>query len=284
MERLTSIEQYKELLLQYKQICRRGYTNNFLNMDMVSRYITLERIYYVTNKDSLFFLTDEEKYYRLYMQVSLGTENLDIQKQKKPVLIRNIFRKDTKPEALLSVERCLESVGFKKMETTAQVQIECRKVLEKQRKIEKYKQLLVKDGYVCVSANEDMLDSVEELFQRAAFIKDYHFEYLTVDEKRKEIEKGLYLCIVNREKQICAASIATVRNGIAEGVAIAVDEQYKMGGFAPVLSYERCKRLHEQQISYLNGWIIDTNEASMKHHRSMGYQFTGRYADEWILK
>ena len=44
MERLQSLEVYRELLVHYKKICRRGYCNNYMAMDRVEIYLLAENI------------------------------------------------------------------------------------------------------------------------------------------------------------------------------------------------------------------------------------------------
>lgn len=105
-----------------------------------------------------------------------------------------------------------------------------------------------------------------------------------MDEKIKDLEEGAYLCILNNENEICAASIAYIENGIAQGTAMAIEEKYKMNGFAPVLTYNRCKVLYEKGVKYLQGWVLMDNYASLKYHKGIGYQFINKYADEWILE
>lgn len=262
---------------------RVSFTNHYFMTPDIERYIALGRMYYENVAGGILFIFDEEKFYRVCLYVD-AAQPFGIPALDKKALIRNIYRTGQKPASWNALEDNLLRNGFCRTDVVLQAQVDCAMAVQNGGKIEKYKQMLCAKGYQCVAADESMLGEAEALIRDAAQIKEHHLDYRSDAEKCGDLKNGAYLCIVDGGGHICAASVALVKNDMAYGAAIAVEEPYQMSGFAPVLSYERCRRLSERGIRFLAGWILEDNEASIKHHKSMGYTFTGHCADEWILE
>lgn len=280
MKQLANLEEYKAVLKACKPKYRGGFNNLYLGVDAINRYLSMGRMYYEENDAGIIFFLDEGSFYKVSMCVNQQIPFL-IAPMKKKLLVRNIYKQ--KPEDWEAIENTLKKNGFDKTASVLQIQANVNELFEKNKKVEKFFAFMNKGGYRCITAEADMLDEIQNLIIRSRIIKDYHIDYRTPEETKEDLEKESYLCIVDRQGKVCAGSYALIKNGIAEGVAIAIDEQYKMSGFAPILSYERCKRLKEKGITNIQGWVLADNDASIKYHKSIGYQFTGRYADEWIL-
>ncbi|MGN0375532.1 MAG: GNAT family N-acetyltransferase [Butyrivibrio sp.] len=283
MERLVNFTEYRELIKEVKASGNKVFSNIYSLPAEMKEYIKAERMYYEKCAAGVIFYLDEGKYYKVYLCVDEQKEMKILPKEKK-LLIKNVYNKCQSIQTENLLEHSLLKNGFYKAGVVLQVRAECSVVMKKSSKIDKFVRMMNRNGYYCISADQSMQKEIEALIDHDSIIQDYHIEYRTEEEKYKDIEQGLFLCIVDKQKEICAASIATIQNGIAEGVAIAVREEYKMNGFAPVLTYERCKRLYDQGVYFINGWILENNDASIKYHKSMGYQFTGHCADEWILE
>ncbi len=281
MEKLESYELYRELIKKSKLAYKNIFTNmDFLKTDLES-YIKAGKMYYEKNQAGVLFFLDEGKYYKLYMCVN-GQIEFKIMPENKKILIRNMYKKGQNISARSEVDKRLVESGFIKKGLLMQAKVETKAVVERHNQIEKYMRFMETKGYRCVTANMDMVTEIEEMLVDNTIVEDYDLSH-TFEEMQDEIKRGAYLCILDKENQICAASIAFVKNNIAKGMAVAVREQFRMNGFAPVLLYERCKILHERNIQYLQGWVLNDNIASLKYHKKMGYKFTDKYADEWLL-
>ena len=183
MEKLRSLEEYKSLLSSYKKVYRSGYCNNYLNIDMIKRYISLQRIYFETGDKILLFFTDEEKYYRLHALLGLGA-NIDIKKQDKPIMLRNVYKEGTKPDILLCLEGALKQQGFFLYDETVQILANPLNNKEDiQRKYDKAISFLnrfkIRIGY----AQEKDIEQIMNLRDKEPLLKDYHFIYETQDEQ-----------------------------------------------------------------------------------------------------
>lgn len=201
---------------------------------------------------------------------------------EKKILVRNIYKEGQNSISQNQIEHYLIKCGFHQEGISIQHSVNTYEVVRKYKHLEKYKLLITRKGYQIAIADMELLDSLEEMLISDPKVKDYYLSR-TFDKKEHHVKEGAYLCILNAKNEICAASIALTKNGIAKGMAIAVKDQYKMSGFAPLLSYERCRLLSDKNITYLQGWILNSNETSLRYHKKIGYKPTGRYANEWIL-
>lgn len=284
MERLRSLEKYKELLSKYKQICRRGYSNNFLGIDLVQRYIGIERIYYIASENSLMFVTDEDKYYRLYVQMSPNGD-FTVEKLDKPMLVRNVYKEGRKSEVLLEFEKRLGKQGFSIYDES--VQIIARPMEMKETLRQKYDRaisFMERAGLKISYAKPEHIQEILDLRNREPLLKDYHFMYETEDEIRDNVEKGYYRCAFNAQGHVCAAQQFSVENGIVQGNWLAVKEEYKVKyGVGTAMAYHSFLYAAEKEIQTYFGWVVRDNIKSIKYHQAIGYELGDKYADEWLL-
>lgn len=287
MERLKSLEEYKSLLSEYKQITRRGYNNNFLNTDSITRYISLQRIYYETCTKALMFYTDEEKYYRLYVILSPDIDNeINICNKDKPIMLRNIYKEDKKPEALLKSEELFKKLGFVLYDETVQI---VAKPLEHKEEIQsKYNKsisFLDRFGIKIAYAEKKNIEQIINLRNDEPLLKDYHFSYETEKEILDDIEKGYYRCAFNSSGEVCAAQHYSIANDTIQGDWLAVKEEYKAKyGIGNAMAYHSFLYAIEHEIFNYFGWVARDNIKSIKYHQAIGYELSDKWADEWLLK
>lgn len=285
MEKLRNLDEYKELLSSYRQIYLSGYNNNYLSTDMVNRYIDLSRIYFEANAKSLLFFTNEETYYRLY--ILLGKElEIDVKRQDKPIMLRNIYRKGKKTDALLKLERGLEKQGFSLDDETAQIL--ARPMEDKETVRLKYdraasylNRLGIKIGY----AKEKDISQILDLRNHEQLLKDYYFFYQTEEEILEDIRNGYYRCAFNHLGHVCAAQNYSIKNGAVQGCWLAVKDEYKVRyGIGSAMAYHSFLYAIDKGISYYYGWVARDNSKSVKYHQSIGYEICDKWADEWLLQ
>lgn len=281
MESLTSLKDYYDLIKKTKERCKISFSNMYYMADTIQRYIDLGRMYFVETEGGVLFFMDEEKYYMLCLSVNAG-DSLDIPEMKKKILVRNVYRKNQKSKMMEQVEEGLVRSGFHRGGTSIQIQGRPSVILEKKKGIERCIGIIERNGYRIVQAEASMLEEIENLVTHAPFLYDYQIDFKTNEEKQENLKQGGYLCVVDQNNEVCAATITWVHGKSADGSAIVVGEKYKMMGLAPAICYERLKRLQEQGIESLQGWVLLNNEASMRYHKSMGFEFMNKYVDNWI--
>lgn len=285
MERLRSLAEYKELLYKYKPVCRRGYTNNYLSTEMINRYIDIQRIYYEEEEKALIFMTDEEKYYRVYVHLSPDLE-VRLARKDKPMMLRMVYREGKETEVLRKIEQGLSKQGFLLYDKSVQIvanPLEMR--LEVQDKYEMAKKFLERAGINIGYATMKHINAINALREKENVLKDYHFEYETPEEIRNNVEKGYYRCAFNRQGEVCAAQQFSVDNFTVQGNWLAVEEKYKVRyGIGTAMAYHSFLYAIECEIPNYYGWVVCDNEKSLKYHQTIGYKVTDKFAAEWILE
>lgn len=284
MEKLQGIEEYKALLKEVKKEHKSTFSNLYFMPKDIERDISLGRAEYEKNEAGVFFYFDEENYYRVCMCVGAGS-TFSIPKRDKKLLVRNIYRKtdkDEKNEKMIQFEKELQKNGFDLVGTSFQVSGTMTGVAEKCLSLEKYYYSMERKGFRCIEAEYPLYKEIEDLILSSDVIKDYQMHYLTEEEKQM-MPPGSYICVLDREDQICAAAIAYVHDGISRDGVFAVKEEYKMRGIAPLLTYKRYNWSRKNKVVLGQGWILIDNDASIKYHKNLGYESTGKYANDWLL-
>lgn len=281
MEKLRGIEEYKALLKEVKKEHKVTFSNLYFMPKDIERYINLGRVEYENNEAGVLFYFDEESYYRVCMYVEAGG-TFSISRRDKKLLVRNIYRKKEQDDKLSEFEKYLERNQFDFVGTSFQIKGSVSEMWQNCLRLEKYFFAMEKKGFRCIEADYSHYKEIENLILDSGIIKDYQMNYLTEQEKQMMIP-GSYLCILDKQDQICAASIAFIHDGVAQDGVIAVKEEYKMKGIAPMLTYQRCKWFCENKVDSAQNWILIDNDASIRYHKSLGYEFTDKYANDWLL-
>lgn len=281
MEVLLSLKDYYDLIKKTKKRCKISFSNMYCMPNEIERYISLGRLYYIELESGTAFIMDEEKYYKLCLYIDSSIP-FSVPQMDRKILMRNIYREGLKNNSVQQTEKELIRNSFQKKGTSMQIQGNPADILEKKKNIERCVRIIERNGYRIVQADRSMLEGIEALLKEVPFVHDYHVDFKTMEEKQQNLEQGGYLCVVNKQDEICAATVTWVHGKVADGGAIAVREQFQRLGLAPAICYERLKRLQEQGVESLQGWVLSDNEASIRYHKSMGFEFMDRYADEWI--
>ncbi len=281
IEKLRSMEEYRNLIKEFRAVCRKPFSNIYLMPDDINRYIELHRVSYKKDNNGIVFFFDESTHYSVYLYVN-EKSGFEVPTRDKKLLVRNMYRTMEKNPALLIVQNHLQELGFKHQETLVRIQGDSQNILSKCKIIEKYIKEMEEKGYRCIAPDFSRFDEIERIIMDSGTIKEYQMIHRTPEEKRA-LEKGTYLCIVNSNDEICAGGVVDIAEGIAREGTVAVKTEYKMKGLAPILSYYRYKWLCDKNIPAIQGWISVFNESSLRYHKSLGYSIMDKYVDEWLL-
>lgn len=277
MKRIETFLQYQELMNATR--VNRGvmFSNNYYMLDEVKQYIDLSRMYYEESESGLVLIYDEERYYRVCLYILPGA-SFEIPDLNKRAVIRNIYRKNQKDEMIKQVEKQLIALDFQHTGTTVQLRGNVHDIFAKCKCQERFVMAMERKGYCCKVAPVEMCGKLQEFLVNSGIIKEYHIDYL----EAQNYQEGAYIYLVSPDDELCAVSAATIKDGTAYGIGIAIEDKYKLKGLAPVLGYYRAKWLFENHVKSIKAWALTTNETSLRYHMSMGYQLTNKYADEWI--
>lgn len=283
MQLLESYNEYKDMVREIRERCRRPFSNVYFMPADMERYIRLGRAGYERTESGMILFFDEERYYRVCLCLD-ENEPFSIEKQDKKILIKNVYLKGKKREAMQCVEQRLEELGFENEGTSVKVKGEVERIFKRCERMGRYADALDKKGYRFLIADASMIEEIESIILDADVIKDYQLSYWTDEEKKEMAEKGCYSYIVDGDNHVCGGGYFLIQGDTTIGVAGAIKEEYKRHGLAPVSAYHKLKWLHENGFKRGQGWILLSNKPSIKYHESLDYEFTDEYADEWILR
>lgn len=282
MQKIGSMEQYKRLITGIRERHGKPAGNLYFMYRDVVRYITQGRLFVEEGDSGCVFYVDGHTYYQTVVYGDFS-KDFCILPQDKKCIARLVYDGKGLAGTQQCLSRILQKNGFSKEATTVQVQGKTEDILEKCKDIEQYIKKMEARGYFCVMAEEAQFEEIDKLFCNSGTVRDYHMAYMTPGEK-KALQRGSYLCIVNKDNEICGGSLATIVDGISQGGAVVIKEEYKLKGLTPILTYNRAKWLREQNVEYTHGWIVTTNAASVRYHAGIGFRLMDKYADEWLLQ
>ena len=277
MKRIETFLQYQELMNATRMKYRILFSNNYYMLEEVQRYIELSRMYYEELDGGLILIYDEERYYRVCLYI-LQEAAFRIPDLNKRVVLRNIYRKNQKDDMTESVEKRLEALEFQHTGTTVQLRGNVHEIWEKCKCQERFVMAMERKGYCCMEAPREKCAELEQFLIKSEIIKDYHIDYL----EAQNYQEGSYMYLMSPNNELCAVSAATIRDGVAYGIGIAIEDKYKLKGLTSVLGYYRAKWLYDNEIRNIRAWALVTNDASLQYHTSLGYTLSNRLADEWV--
>lgn len=281
MQKISTLEQYKNIMQEMKQRYGRGVSNVYFMADEVERYVAQDRLYIREFDAGCVFYVDEQTHYNTFIYVA-DDAIAPIPAREKRCVFRYVYRGKDAEATGRKFSGTLSVNGFHKEDTSVEVRLSVEECVQKGAKVEKWVQKMESQGFSCVCAEEPQFREIEQMFCASGVIKDYQMAYRTREEK-KALEKGSYMCILDRNGNMCAASFCAIVNGITTGGSVAVKEEYKMRGLVPMFTYYRSRWLRDHHVTYSQGWIETDNMPSIRLHESLGYEFRDRYADEWVL-
>lgn len=280
MKKLNSYDDYKQVVGTFRKEHKKYFSNNYFMPGDIKRYIGLGRAYYECREHALLLYFDEECCYRLCVYADMGYPLAFGEKGKK-IYLRVTYKQGKEDEGLYFIGNELEKNGFEHVSKTVQVRGDTEQLLERCKGAEKFARSLERKGFSIMHAAPIQYSEIEKFILESNIIKDYHLDYLTEEEKQ-ELPDGTYIYISDKDGNICGASICLIDGEMGHGIGVAVKEQYKLLGFAPVLAAYRFAWLCDKNVKHSAGWIVTTNDASIRYHKNLGYNFTDKYADEWI--
>lgn len=280
MKKLRDIETYGTLISDMR---KKGvkFTNNNIFSDDIKRFIELERIKYYDSDHCLIFFLDEEKYYRLLFHIDPG-QPWELPDLDKPALIRTRFIRDKKKPDLLKLEDQMREKGFVLKDTNVFLTLDSVPLREiHERNYQRSKKILEHQNLRIIRPDYSYYDQIKALVEGQDMIKYYHIPYQTEDEIKAVFEEKNYVAIVNENDELLAYTGGHLENGKRYADAMIIKEEYKLHGFAPILvyycTYSRFSDVRKTSVNL-------ENAASIKLHKKLGWNFTNKYMENWLLE
>lgn len=282
MEELKDTQTYGALINAMR---KKGvkFTNNNLFSEDIRSFVERKRIKYHVSERCLIFFLDEEKYYRLLFHLD-PDHSWDLPKLDKPVLIRTRFTKGKKKAELLKLEGQMREKGFVLKDTNVFVTLDFAPFKEFYRqRYERSKKILKASHLRIIGADYSYRSQIDKLMDGQDMINYWHRPYQTEDEIKSAFDRGCYTAIVNEKDEI----VAYTSGGVGEGklqpdIAMVIKDEYKRSGLAVILFYY-C--LAYEPSDLMRKTSIDlANSASVKLHKKLGWKFTDKYMENWLLE
>jgi len=285
MKRIHSLDEYYALTADVKK--NRGFkrfsTNCFLSTNAVKRFLKQERLYAIDVEDGIMFLCDEGPYYRAYYCWNPDTEK-HLPVMEKPLLTKHIYYQGHKKEDLVLNENILSLCGFEKSDTNCQVEVGEEKSEHIRRQLQLFDRVLEKGNFKMEYAKPEQYEEILHLRMETPEFSCFTFSYLSDEEILRGMEERSYICVLDRFQNICATTYIDYSSIIPEGNGLCVKEKYKKRfGFGGALLYRALSDSFERGCKRYYGWITEGHEASIQFHARMGFQYTGKVEEDWIL-
>ncbi len=282
MTAIQSIDEYLSLLRQSKEKCNKTFTNSYISIEEIKRYINLGNLFYIWQDNGIFFLCDEKKYYRLLYWLE-PKSRIFISKQDKPIAIRNVYKEEKKKEELLFLDACLGELGFINEYTAIEMCIPTEEgnAIEKQKNI--YERFLKKGKFHIEYMKENDIEHMLKLRETEEF-HIYNFKYKTREEYCNEIKNNQYWAVYD-ERNIMRACIYTepvFAAILGDGICVEKDYRNTYGLGAALMLHVLDQAVNINKKRYVS-WCELENVNSMKFHENIGFRKTGKISDEWVI-
>lgn len=280
MEKVRDRQDYHELVKSARQDKHTDTNNDFLNSDIIDRLTADGRLFYELTDNGILFYDDEVRYYNLYYYWNREAPFI-VEKKEKPVVIVQYWSGEKK-EKQLGFEDRIKEAGFVSSHLSSQLKKnpdKLKEVLESTYEISKY--YFDEAGLRLIPPEKKHVKSFWELAEQLEEIPMWHIPYMSDDEIVRSGERGNTICAVDKNDRVCGAISYSDDNTTYGWVGIARDYQKKPG--IPMVLYEWSYRRILDRDPNLNGWIAEENTKSKNFHTSIGFTWTGRHKEDWVL-
>lgn len=284
MKLVKDLNEYKTLLSEIKKMNKWSFQNNYCYIDVIQKYVSINRLYYVINETGLYFYVDEERYYRLLCYL-LPEMPFFVEYADKPIIVRNIFKDKCKDVKMVEAEKKLQAAGFILYNSILQFEVRPFDFSDDIYLLNKeYCKRLEKINFFIGYPTRDKITEIVALREQAKEISLFHLPYRTENELKKIIKNRNYVCIFNSQGKVCAAVERNCENNSMIIEWTAVKPEFQNGkGFGKSLYYYIFEEALEKKIEHIYTWIPIVNEHSLHFHKKNNWVKTGKVTDEWML-
>lgn len=281
MEKLKEIGTYFQLVNQVHKDNTAIFTNCYLYPKKIEKLISQGRFCYEEINAGVIFLVDEKEYYEAYY-VLCSNKEWSLKPKDKDIVINNIYMKDKKSEKLKLLEKQLEKNGFLLKETFGHIKCDAQVISRKLGRFSEVANRLMKENNLSLVAPDyKLVPQIRGILESLDTISNYQIPYFREEEIIEFGKEGRFICIINEKRELCAVKFYREEDSLYGTIAIK-EEYQKAYGIAVILychlpGYMKGKDLKPE------GWIATVNTESIKYHMNLGYYWTGRYMDEWVL-
>ncbi len=285
---IHSFEEYSALVKKAKHEANGPlFTNCFMMPDEIKRLISLGAFYQMKTNNGLAFIDDEGAYYYAFFYLD-PKNTFQVPQLDKNILSENVYRHDKMLPNQAAFEEKLTEDGFTDNGIYYQVstvpQLSPEKFWNRLKVIEK--SLQAEGKYISAPTNKQ-LKTFEKVYKESIDI--YVQKKYSKKERKKQRDQGFLSCLTDDSGEIYAISISAVLHG----GAIASNKKYDANGYAAAMAvkalegwYKAIPEDESARKEYMRckafGWIKSTNTASLRLHKSLGYNLTEKEMHQFV--
>lgn len=260
MNRVASIEDLDAFFKKY--FLKNTLTNNYVLVEAYSQLIYDGRLYFCETNSNIFFLIEENSYFKLYYLINDTDEDIKISSDK-PVTMEIVYRGPlNKPNNLINF---WERNGFKQHLTRDNLSLTYGKV----------NQIEVSNPKVHLKYAENIEDArlIKNLFESS--LDKYTGDLLSISEVFEFVKKKNIICAyINIE--FCGALQFEIKNNIIWLGHIVTDPNYRGNGIANLLVKKYIEDNALSSNSKYQLWVIDDNIAAKSIYNKFGFLYTNK--------
>lgn len=284
---VESFEEYNAALQKAKQETpHRLFTNSYMMRAEVDRLIRLGMLYQIDISHGVGFVENQRSHWRLHLHIDLK-KKLGIPKLDKPILVEFVYNEGRETEQIKKFREILckdDSLHF--YETYRGLQY-CDVLSKEQCDIyyNTIQKSMEKEGVRICAPNDEQLYEFERIYRERIDI--FTQSFYTMEERRKQRDKGLISVVVDQNDQVLAISMAfTIAGGAIAVRPDCASNLYATAFFINSLKarYDRGERIEPPaSLSRSEGWIATRNIASIRIHKMFGIVWNGRAFDQFFI-
>lgn len=285
---IRSFEEYSNLVKEAKhQSNAPMFTNCFMMPDEIKRLISIDAFYQLKTNSGLAFVDDESTYYYAFFYFDPKSD-FQVPQLDKNILAENVYRQNKMTPNQASFEEKLLGDNFVDNGIYYQVstipQMPPEKYWKRLKAIDK---TLQSEGKYIAAPTNKQLRKFEKVYKES--IDVYVRKKYSRHERKKQRDQGYLYCLTDASGEIYAISISA----LVHGGAIASNKKYDANGYAAAMALKALESWYNSipenemlKKEYMRcrafGWIKSSNTASLRLHKSLGYNLTDKEMHQFV--
>ena len=278
VERVTSTQEYKQLIRCNKSRFEKTDTNCFLMSRGMEPYIQQGRLFVRQFPEGMAMYVDEGSYYELYYFWNSRAPMADLRRDK-PVSLVEVDEGGKRGAYLAGMERKLFTAGFCVLKDTCQVEMNpCDPAHRLKESLALDQARMADEGLRFHYDDGSNLPRAVELWREYLDLADVPLDHTSLKPEDK------LLCVMSKDDRLAAVHWWRHTGKFSEGRHTVTHPDYYRRGLASAMLRAWCLDAKERGISKAATWIRTTNYKSLALYRKVGFVPNGRVSRQYILK
>lgn len=275
MDEIKTLEEFSGLVKTFKKKCGKSVTNCYLMPKEIAEKAEAGKVGACCTEDFLYFLIDEQDYYRMYFY--LPPDGKIEMEQPDKLVVLDFVEKQGRAVGQERLYRQFEGSGFQEHKTYQRMYLN----IEENSEWEKMNREISSEyaqGYGVESMSEDMLGLWREGL-------DIYSTPLPDEQKLKEdIEAQNIITVTDKEGHLCAVNCMNRYGESCLLQHLAVKREHQRKGIAQFLFCKSIEIMKNSGVRKIFLWVDVKNEAALNLYIKCGYQKEGTDSKQFIYK